>query len=337
MEKNRIDLNSITELIESKIISKQKAASLIAEDLARNAKDYHLITNDEDILSELRLQLLESSDIIFKNYRKEKCSFKTYIGTILKYQILSIIRNNNRINSGDEMAKAYPHIIYETQCELYETDEAPFKIAHMKPVVKKTEDKIPYSERRRCKTKNSSEKNSASAEKPRVKMKDLVSYWANRTSPKAKTALILALKSSYYITEENIDSVCDYCEISKKLMEKTIQELKDSIPEKHEKLELIQNRRAKSFNFHIKLQKQMLETNDAKKKREISRKYEYHTKKWKERNMRVKKSGLKLTPTNKQLADLLGIGERQVGNYIRNAENIAEAIKEEINAAKENS
>lgn len=335
MEK-RIDLNSIPELIESKTISKEKAASLIAEDLVRNPKDYHLISNDEDILSELRLQILETSDIIFKNYRKEKCSFKTYITVILKYQILSIMREARRKNSGDEMAKAYPHIIYETQCEQYAADEAPFKIAHMRPLIKKTEDKIPYAERRLGKKKNSADSTAEPAEKPKIRMKDLVSYWTNRTSPKAKTALILALKSSYYITEENIESVCDYCEISKNLMKKTIEELKNSIPEKHEKLECLQNRRAKSFNFHIKLQKQMSEASDSEKKLEISKKYEYHTKKWNERNMRISKTGVKLSPTNKQLADLLGIGERQIGNYIKNAETVAEAIKEEIKSANEN-
>ena len=46
---------------------------------------------------------------------------------------------------------------------------------------------------------------------------------------------------------------------------------------------------------------------------------------------------IKLCPTNRQVADVLGIGERQVGNYIKNAETMAEFIIKEINDSAENS
>ncbi|GEM_PF-1180271 len=338
MEKFHINLNSIPEMIESKIITQEDAAKIIAEDLIRNPKDYHLISNDEDIISELSLRILQSSDFIFKNYKKEKCAFKTYICMIFKYQILTIRRENKRQSSGYELVKQYPHLHYENQSELYEMDEAPFKIAHVKPFIKKTEDKITYKEKRKSKKqKKTMDTEEISAEKPKIKMRDLVSYWESRTSSKAKTALVLALKSSYYITEENIDSVCDYCEISKKIMQETIDELKSKIPEKHEKIEILQNRRAKSFNFHLKLQKWISEEVDIEKKNELSKKYEYYTKKWQERNSRIKTNNVKLCPTNKQLAEVLGIGERQIGNYIKNAEIVAESIKKEINENSENS
>ena len=338
MEKFCIDLNSIPEMIESKIITQDEAARIIAEDLNRNKRKYHLISNDEDILSELSLKILQTSDFLFKNYKKEKCAFKTYLLSVLKYQILTILREHRKRNSGDELAKQCPHIHYETQTELYEMDEAPFKIMHVKPFVKKTEDKITYREKRLSKKdKKSSPAENSTSEKPKIKMQDLVTYWANRTSQKARTALILALKSSYYITEENIDSVCDYCEISKKIMQETIDELKSKIPEKQEKIELLQNRRTKSFNFHIKLQKRISEAVETEKKEELSKKYEYHTKKWQERNSRIHSKSVKLCPTNKQVAEILGICERQVGNYIKNAEIVAESIKKEINDCTENS
>lgn len=338
MEKFCIDLNSIPEMIESKIITQDEAARIIAEDLNRNKRKYHLISNDEDILSELSLKILQTSDFLFKNYKKEKCAFKTYLLSVLKYQILTILREHRKRNSGDELAKQCPHIHYETQTELYEMDEAPFKIMHVKPFVKKTEDKITYREKRLSKKdKKSSPAENSTSEKPKIKMQDLVTYWANRTSQKARTALILALKSSYYITEENIDSVCDYCEISKKIMQETIDELKSKIPEKQEKIELLQNRRTKSFNFHIKLQKRISEAVETEKKEELSKKYEYHTKKWQERNSRIHTKSVKLCPTNKQVAEILGICERQVGNYIKNAEIVAESIKKEINDCTENS
>lgn len=217
-------------------------------------------------------------------------------------------------------------------------DEAPFKIAHLRPFIKRTEDKITCKEKRLAGKKASAENTEHfSGEKPKVKIKDLVTYWANRRSPKAKTALILALKSSYYITDETIDSVCDYCAISKKLMQETIDELKSKIPEKHEKLEKMQDRLVKSFNYHIKLQKQLSEAVETSEKEELSKKYEYHTKKWQDRNSRLMTKPIKLCPTNRQVADVLGIGERQVGNYIKNAETMAEFIIKEINDSAENS
>lgn len=338
MKKNRINLNSIPELIESKIITTEDAARMIAEDIARNPEDYYLNSDDEDILSELCVQILQSNDFIFKNYKKEKCRFRTWLLKILKYKILSIIRENRLKNSGENFIKQYPRFQYEMQAELYEMDEAAFKIAHIKPFIKKTEDKISYREKRSGKkSKEIEPPEKIQEEKPRIKMRDLVSYWANRTSPKAKTALILALKSSYYITDEHIDSVCNYCEISKKLMQETIDELKNSIPERHKKIEMLQNRKTKSFNFHMKLEKQISEALETEKKDELSKKYEYHTKKWQERKNRTKTNSIKLCPTNKQLAEILGIGERQVGNYIKNAEIIAESIKKEIKDNAENS
>lgn len=338
MKKLCIDLNSIPEMIDSGFITPENAAKMLAEDLIRNHKKYHLISNDEDIIGELSVRILQSGALIFKNYKKEKGSFKTYLLAFFKYQILTIIRENRRKCFGDTFAREYPQIQYEPQKERYEMDEAPFKIAHLRPFIKRTEDKITCKEKRLAGKKASAENTEHfSGEKPKVKIKDLVTYWANRRSPKAKTALILALKSSYYITDETIDSVCDYCAISKKLMQETIDELKSKIPEKHEKLEKMQDRLVKSFNYHIKLQKQLSEAVETSEKEELSKKYEYHTKKWQDRNSRLMTKPIKLCPTNRQVADVLGIGERQVGNYIKNAETMAEFIIKEINDSSENS
>lgn len=157
-----------------------------------------------------------------------------------------------------------------------------------------------------------------------------MNYWNTKASKSAKTTLILALKSSYYMTEENIETVCDYCEISKKLMEETIRELKESVEDKQSKRERLQSYRDKSFNMHIKYQTELFENTDPKKRQELLEKYRLHTENWHKRNHKLQDEHSKVCPTNKQLAEILGIGERQVANYIHNAEKLVESIKAEL-------
>ena len=59
MKKLCIDLNSIPEMIDSGFITPENAAKMVAEDLIRNPKKYHMISNDEDIIGELSVGMIQ--------------------------------------------------------------------------------------------------------------------------------------------------------------------------------------------------------------------------------------------------------------------------------------
>ena len=334
MKKSIININLIPELVKTNKMTAEKAARFIAEDLIRNPKEYFLISQDEDILSELSLKIIETGPLIIKNYKKDYAQFKTYICSMLKYQTLTIIRNKRKKDFKDKLLMEQPSLHYESQMEMYQNDESPFKIGHYKPFIQKTLDKITYREKRNYK-KNSDlfQKKTPS----RKGIKDLTDYWKKRTSLKAKTALILALKSSYYITDEYLDNICDYCEISKRLMLETIDELNQSLPEKELKVNKAREDRDRSYNLHLKFQRELNETENKELKLKLLDRYNYHTQKWEKRNKKIQTEGLKISPTNKQISSLLGISERQVGNYIKNADKIAEEIIDELKKNPKNS
>lgn len=323
MKKSPLDLEEISKQVQNKKLSAEDGAKLIAEDLHRNPNAYFLISEDEDIISELSLKIIEIAPYVFKNYKKNLCSFKTYIVSFLKYQTLSLLRIRKIKSKKEHAILRHMELSYEHKLSQYENDEESFKIAHMRNFVPPAKDKISWKERH-------NKKYAAKKSSPE-KIKNLAQYWKNRSSTKARTALILALKSSYYMTEENIDSVCDYCELSKNIMKDAIREFEQKNSTRKKKVEKMQNMRNKSFSKLIQIQEEIKKFDDNQEDTsELVKKYKYHTENWNKRNDKLKSPGFKICPTNKDVGKILGICERQVGNYIKNAENLAEEMKNDI-------
>lgn len=331
MKKSYFDINSVPELIKSGKITKKEAIYLISEDLQRNPKSYYLISTDEDVLSELRIRFMEIGVDLIENFKKDSCSFKTFICSLLKYQTLTIIRKNKKIRKTESAYIKHIQVPYELKNDKYENDEAEFKISHVKRQFESAKDKITYREKRANKSNNNlGGKVIKKSKLENQSVKNLASYWKSRTSVKARTTLILALKSGYYMTDENIEAVCDYCKISKNLMKEAIESLNNNEEKRKLKIEKMQNMRNHSYNRHIQLEEELKNPENSYKKAELLEEYEYHTKNWKARNEKLKQDGFKISPTNKNLEKVLGIGERQIGNYINNAESVVKKIKEDI-------
>lgn len=330
MKKSFFDVNSVPELIESGKITKKEAVYLISEDLQRNPKSYYLISTDEDVLSELRIRFMEIGVDLLENFKKGSCSFKTFICSLLKYQTLTIIRKNKHIRKTESAYIQHIQVPYELKNETYTNDEAEFKIMHVKRRIESAKDKITYKEKRARKSNKLGGKVIKKIKIENPSVKNLASYWKSRTSIKARTALILALKSGYYMTEENLESVCDYCKISKKLMKEAISNLNKKSEYRKQKIEKMQKMRNHSYTRHIQLEEEIKNPENSYKKEKLLEKYKYHTENWKARNEKLKQDGYKISPTNKSLGKVLGIGERQIGNYISNAESVVKTIKEDI-------
>ncbi len=346
MKETTLDFSLIQKQIESNEISMADAVRLIAEDLSKNPKSYHLSTDDEDVLSDVTLNLLEYGNSFLRKFDGKKCTFKTYVQSMLKYQTLSVIRKNKENSFKAKIFKQFPKIQFENLCNLYEEDEAAFKFVHKVRFVpgarkvklsEKTQESknVEESESKTniyegCNASNSFNDYNVCETPPETS--NLHFYWNTVKSKKAKTTLILALKSSYYLTDEHITSVSKYCKISKKLMNNIVFELKKGFSKKQEKIELLKERRAKSFGLHLKLQQKIFEAEDEYNKSKFEKKYAFNTRMWQSRTECLNKNQIKLCPTNKQIARLLGICERQICNYIKDAKLLAESIKKEVNA-----
>jgi len=139
----------------------------------------------------------------------------------------------------------------------------------------------------------------------------------------AKTALILALKSSYYIPAERIDIVSSYCSLNSAELHRIIIELNSLLYSKISRRNLIIERRNNAYYFHRKYAAQLkYGSRDKLQASAVSEKYARQTENWKRKNALLQNSRYRVCPTNKMIADLLGICERQVSYYINRAKEL---------------
>lgn len=143
-----------------------------------------------------------------------------------------------------------------------------------------------------------------------------------------KTVLILALKSAYYLTDYQINKIAVLCHIDRLLLQQAVQTLKNQLYDREKSKIKIEERRNNAYFQHKRYMNQlnwMLENKDEFDKYRIERvllKYKAQTEKWKKLNLQLSAGIRNIRPTNKAIADILGICERQVSYYIKNAKEL---------------
>lgn len=139
-----------------------------------------------------------------------------------------------------------------------------------------------------------------------------------------KKIIILALKSSYYLTDEQIERLCSIYKIKPEYFYNMIQYCKESIQKKSERRAKTQERRNFAYYHHRRyktLLEDMLKEPENEQNVILSSKFERlekkHARNWLNLNKSFEEGHLYLRPTNKTVANLLGICERQVAYYIK--------------------
>ena len=137
--------------------------------------------------------------------------------------------------------------------------------------------------------------------------------------------LVLALKSAYYITDAQIKKIAEICHLDENQFNEVIMSLKEQLNfRKDNKLEL-EIRRNKAYYQHRKLGSQLEWTKQEKtsdsdyEKLVLEKKFKRHTLNWKKLNEKLEKGTINIRPTNKAIAKALGLCERQISFYIKNA------------------
>lgn len=302
MKKSKPNLNFLPELVKNNELSAQEAAKIIAGDVMKNSVLYRVPQTDEDITSELCLRLIQNSEYIFKHFNSRLCSFKTYLSTYIHYQIMNIIRDNYKADYLDEHIKNMSIFNYEEDENKYNMDETSFNIAHLKNLSHSKISKVPFTK------------------KHPISSEGFREFFETKPEKKIKTTLVLALKASYYLTNDHIEKISRYCGIKKSDLQELVDEIKESLLKKQEKIETTKKLRDKSFQLHLKFQQMIDKASTDLKKQEYLKKYSKQTENWKKKNILLQEQALKLCPTNRRLAELLGICERQVGYYLQQAE-----------------
>ena len=143
-------------------------------------------------------------------------------------------------------------------------------------------------------------------------------------SRRDKKFLVLAIKSSFYLTDDIISRLSKYYQIKKEDLYDAVQYIKNSLQEKFEKRNYAAQRRNRAYYYKLNYESQLenLDSNDFEekiKRNTLISKYEIHNLQWQKLNTKLQSGGPYVRPSNKEIASFLGICERQVSYYVASA------------------
>ncbi|MCR4734279.1 MAG: hypothetical protein K5829_04660 [Treponema sp.] len=321
------NLNEIPEMIASGKISKETALQKLAIFVMKEGKVFGLQKYDEDFRSEIIVNLLEKGTSIFDSFNPNYGSFFTYFFCLIKGIAQSLLKEYSRKDIKE-------NVFYSESVMSYHDKEEAYRNINYRDFEKP---KIPYSYKKieakaleiACKSgtyhiKKYIDSSAATQENEilRENLKKLPSSIAD------KIVLVLALKAAYYITDSQINLICEMFKLDKNLLYNLIQQLKDQLLTREIRKTELENRRNAAY-FHHKSYTQQINKLDASykvnaiyNKISIKQKYTKKTNSWKHLTEQLQNGTLNLRPTNKSIAKVLGLCERQISHYLLTAQKL---------------
>ena len=309
--RNTYKIEDLPEAVKSGKISSKEGAKYIWEDIYTHPLKYGLFHFSEDQKSDFLLDSHELFEKIFDKFIPGITSFRTYIsGCLAAYKKTFLKRQLARENE------------LRTLDSFLQT--------------KKEEDEQKYLVSFKT-NKDECEKK----ENLRRTFSDIISQRKNTSLKKTHrtaelTTLILMLKACTDVDDETISAVSDFTRIDESLLHEEVQNLKETMSRRTENHQKLIQRRNNAFFFHRKYMQEMISQDSNKEKREtLQKKYNGQTRRWKENNKTLAVHAN--SPSNNDIAKVIGIKPRMVSFYInhaKNEENISK-IKELYKQSKE--
>ncbi len=297
MKKTRLE--DLPLAVKNNVMTKEEAARIIWEEIYTNPRQYGLKFFTEDQKSELLLNIHKDFEKIFDKFIPGTVSFKNFlIGCISKHKKHFLKSQLNRSLAAKSL-ELYLQSKSEEEQQKYIVN---FSESQSEP--KKRHDKV-FSDITEQEVQNFEQKNKRIAK---------------------ITALVLLLKACKDIDDDSIESVCNFTGIDKDLLYEKIQELKESVNRKDELQQGLISRRNNSYFYHRRYLQEMLTlTSSDSTLLLLRKKYENRTKRWEEQNKNL--SVRSVTPSNEEIAKILGIKPRMVSFYINHAKKLTNRNK----------
>jgi len=288
------ELKALPEQIKEGKVSAKQAIDEIGGFINKNYPVFGLNKYDEDFRSDIILMFFERANRILETYNNKTSDFFTYL-----YSTISSLINTRRKKLAIQSLKE--NIDFNEGINMNEE-----KVFFYKNSNSYTHDlnDVPYA----YKPKNVDA------------LKKMFRELAKDNCD--KKILVLAIKASFYITDEQVKKVCKIYNLREKDLYDAIQYCKETLEEKSLKRTKLQERRNYAYYHHKKYDSQLEKIKDSEnqndfiRKNNILEKQKKHYKNWQKLNKKFSDGILFLRPTNKTVADLLGICERQISYYI---------------------
>lgn len=317
----KFEINKIPELIISGKITEEQAVKDLAVFLTANWAIFNLQNQSDDLKSEIILYLLEKGNSFISNYRPQAGTFFNYFYCYVKNIVLdcqkkkhkqTIIENYNYNESIKNYELEASDRFYPPQ-ENY-SGKIPFAYKIISPSDFQIACKTPtykFKEKIKKNVPNDSEL-----------LERILSLPYQKTK---KILIVLALKSAYYISEEQIEKICEICNLDTKAFIQTINMIREQLEIKVQNRRVIEMRRNKAYFNHNKYKDRLEwienceDINKKYEKSKIEKKYLMQTKNWLVLNNLLSNGYVNIRPTNKTISQIIGMCERQVSYYIKNA------------------
>lgn len=288
-------IEDIPILVSSGKMTLKDGIGSIAEEIFRCPFRFGLQNYDEDFRSDIIETFLEKGHLVLKHYRPSVGDFRPYLYSFVQGLILTKRRDTARHQISELSLKQYfSDSTLLITCTSVSSSTFPDELT-----IRKT---------------------ASSGSRLWNLLRRGPQYAA---TPDAKTALILALKSSFYIPSDTIDRVSSFCGIDSEDMHRLIDKLNIKLDHRACMRKKLISKRDDAYYFHRRYLLQMKYGNgEHTDMKAVYRKYVRQTKIWNNRNFDLTKCRFRVCPTNKTVADILGICERQVSYYIKRARDI---------------
>ena len=294
MKNKNHELDIVLNQCKKGTITQKEAVNHIGSFVIRNYPVFGLQKFDEDFRQDVILWLLEHGEYLVQNYDPEIGDFFTFLFCYVK-TLINTKKRRLAVNSLCEK------VINEEMKKLVDDKAQKYNKINYSYI---DMPKAPYSYK----------------PIPADVLKQTLHEMAAESPD--KKLLVLALKSSYYLDDTQIEKIASICKINKDYFYETVQLCKDSIQRRIERREKFLDRRNAAYYHHRRYKKliEQLNQTDIQNKdllAKINNKAIRFSKRWDKMNNMFEDGLLKLRPTSKTVAELLGICERQVNYYIK--------------------
>lgn len=288
------NINLLPKMIASGEITTKEGTKLLASFVCSNYPIFGLQKFDEDFRSEVFIKILEKGDRLFNTFNPENGDFFTFTFCFVKSQIKSTYKNFAKNNLHDK-------IFFDNNVENFLQQNPPEEIIE-KSISNYS--KVPYAHK----------KINAAQLKEGIKQNKLERY--------DRSVLVLALKASYYLNDEQIIKISKIYNINIEFLYDLIQYFRDQVDEKRTRL-LHEIECRNSAYFHHRKYQQMIqaldktEPNNYQMEREnLEKSDNYQIHNLNSLNEKFENRYLYLRPKTSSIANVLGICDRQVNYYL---------------------
>lgn len=302
-----IEINDLPLFVEEGRITKKEAVNYFCEFIFKNPAVFGLERETADLRNDLILDILEKGEKIMDTYNPEEGLFFSFFYATVKGRLKSLKRKLCRQN-------IHECCLYDEFLQTISYDEIKYiGYEEIKPV-DGSYTKAPYAV-------------------PRVKPEDIEEFFKKkRLSKEMKTLLILLFKYAFFIDYDQLKNICRQTSIDYNFL----LEIKDCCMNYLEKKVKAQEKACENRNrtyflrkktcLHIQNLEKEISASQSKnllsyKLDNLQQKYSRQTERLNKDNSEIIKKSSHIVLQDKQVANFLGLCERQVRYYISRAKN----------------